>query len=66
MNDIKEQMAMELFGRSLTLAKAGGQCVKCGEFTNEFADEISRKEYAISGMCQGCQDSIFNPFFAQK
>ncbi len=25
----------------------------------EFRNEISRKEYTISGMCQKCQDSIF-------
>jgi len=24
-----------------------------------FRDEISRKEYTISGMCQCCQDSVF-------
>jgi hypothetical protein len=41
------------------LAKAAGQCVKCGEFNIEFRDELSRREYAISGLCQCCQDGIF-------
>ena len=25
-----------------------------------FRDELSAKEYYISGMCQACQDSVFN------
>lgn len=25
----------------------------------EFKDELSKKEYSISGMCQKCQDEIF-------
>lgn len=28
---------------------------------SEFRDALSRKEYAISGMCQDCQDRIFGP-----
>ena len=55
----KEEMAFTLFGRSRTVAMSNGQCVKCGEFNLEFNDELSRKEYGISGLCQCCQDSIF-------
>lgn len=25
-----------------------------------FVDELSAREYYISGMCQACQDSVFN------
>lgn len=25
----------------------------------DFKDEISRREYRISGMCQSCQDKVF-------
>ena len=62
MNDLdtfKEDMAMKLFGRSKVLAVAGNQCVKCGEGAVDFRDELSRKEYGISGLCQTCQDGIF-------
>ena len=59
MDNVKEEMAMKLFGRSRTLALAGNECVKCGEFNLEFRDEISRKEYGISALCQCCQDGIF-------
>lgn len=27
---------------------------------SEFKDELSRKEYRISGMCQACQDGLFD------
>ena len=59
LDTLKEEMAQSIFGRSPSLAKAAGQCVKCGEFNLEFNDELSRKEYGISGLCQCCQDSIF-------
>ena len=32
-------------------------CKKPGPFT--FKDELSKKEFGISGMCQECQDEIF-------
>ena len=59
LEQFKEDTAMKLFGRSRSLAIAGGGCVKCGEVATDFRDELSRKEYGISGICQGCQDEIF-------
>jgi len=37
------------------------ECVTCdNQITDDgFRDEISVKEYGISGMCQQCQDSVF-------
>jgi hypothetical protein len=60
LEQFKEDMAMEMFGRSRTVAMHNDQCVKCGEFNLEFNDELSRREYAISGLCQCCQDMIFD------
>jgi hypothetical protein len=65
LDNVKEEMAFKLFGRSRTLAIAGNGCVKCGEVARglfaavDFRDECSRKEYGISGLCQTCQDGIF-------
>jgi len=62
LEQFKEEMAFKLFGRSRTLAIAGGQCVKCGfphNLRSDFRDALSHKEYGISGLCQGCQDRIF-------
>lgn len=39
-----------------------GNCPLCGKAVhpnNEFRDELSRREYKISGMCQKCQDDFF-------
>lgn len=35
--------------------------VGCGGEADVFRDELSRKEYAISGLCQACQDKVFPP-----
>lgn len=46
-------------------AKAEGKClpppIGCGGVAGEFRDEISRREYGISGLCQKCQDEVFKP-----
>ncbi len=31
----------------------------CGGDAKEFKDEVSRREYRISGLCQKCQDKFF-------
>jgi ssDNA-binding Zn-finger/Zn-ribbon topoisomerase 1 len=38
-----------------------GKCPLCGEDINmeSFKDDVSIKEFKISGICQKCQDSIF-------
>ena len=38
------------------------QCTFCAKAITAFADELSAKEYSVSGMCQLCQDDIFQPF----
>ena len=61
------------FGKSLDLMDEG-KCpicsskifttrngTNCSEIEHSFRDELSLKEYKISGMCQDCQDEIFNP-----
>jgi len=34
-------------------------CSWCGKPATEFRDELSCKEYIISGLCQECQDKTF-------
>jgi hypothetical protein len=58
MNDFLSAVGKKVFGRSHDEAA----CVTCGskEITPEdFRDDISRKEFMISHMCQRCQDSVF-------
>lgn len=33
--------------------------IGCGKPAVNFRDELSRKEFTISGFCQSCQDRIF-------
>src|SRR5262245_2953111 len=35
------------------------KCSACGEQAQEFRDDLSAREYRISGMCQDCQDRFF-------
>lgn len=36
-----------------------GRCPTCQSEIGEFRNELSKKEFSISGMCQECQDSVF-------
>lgn len=35
-------------------------CTVCGKSVGGFKDELSAKEFTISGFCQACQDKTFN------
>jgi len=50
------------FGKEMDAVKAG-KCPSCEQPVdpNSFRDELSRKEYGISGLCQPCQDKTFGP-----
>lgn len=50
-------MSQRLFGRT----RKEGECVTCGAQVKpeDFKDDLSRKEYQISFMCQKCQDATF-------
>lgn len=56
--DIMEALG---FGKEMKMVE-NRQCPICGEKvnTNDFRDDLSVKEFTISGMCQKCQDKIFN------
>jgi len=34
-------------------------CSWCGKPATDFRDELSKREYTISGFCQECQDKTF-------
>jgi len=59
MIEFLDSMTEQVFGRSRSLAIAGKGCVNCGKPAGEFRDEISRREFGISGLCQACQDKFF-------
>jgi hypothetical protein len=57
-----DKFAKKSFGRSQTEAKEKKICVFCGEEIKmeDFKDQLSIKEYEISGLCQKCQDDTFS------
>lgn len=61
MQNFLDIFAKKTFGRSQTEAKEKGVCVYCGKKIEmeDFRDELSVKEYGISGLCQKCQDDTF-------
>ncbi len=40
-----------------------GRCNSCGDsvVVAEFRDELSHREFGLSGFCQKCQDVVFAP-----
>lgn len=45
--------------KGLVASQASATCTLCPNSADTFRDDLSRKEYRISGMCQQCQDSTF-------
>ena len=60
---LMDNIAQLSFGRTRSQAFGpGGKCVTCGSnkiAQEDFKDDLSRKEFTISGMCQVCQDATF-------
>jgi len=52
-----------IFGTAREASIMADRCVNppvgCAGPATEFRDEISKREFRISGLCQKCQDSIF-------
>lgn len=58
--DLSKIPAAKIFPKEMDNIKKG-LCACCGiEIQkDEFRDDLSKREYATSGMCQDCQDSVF-------
>lgn len=57
----QESLLRKLFPEAMS-NRDNGCCPFCGKeinIDNEFRDELSIKEYHISGLCQACQDKVF-------
>lgn len=58
-NKVIENLITNTFGVNRRSNIRKNVCVMCGQSASWFRDTLSRKEFAISGMCQGCQDDFF-------
>ena len=56
LNEFTKQFAPNL---SRTDAIKNNICVFCGEPASVFKDELSKREFSISGLCQNCQNKVF-------
>ena len=54
-----DDLTEKFFGKSRSDSIREAVCVSCKNPATQFRDEISRKEFTISGLCQTCQDQIF-------
>lgn len=58
---LQDNTAKIIYGRTITHCIRMGVCIDCLKSTaNTFRDRLSVREYQISGLCQECQDKVFN------
>ena len=53
------KLAANLMGAEHAQALQEGRCPICKGPIGKFRNALSEKEFAISGMCQSCQDDVF-------
>jgi hypothetical protein len=61
MQKMIDVFAKHTFGKTASEAIDTNVCVSCGEDVVDFDDPLSQREYQISGLCQKCQNSVFDP-----
>jgi len=54
-----EDLILTVMGKHRPTVIRENRCMTCEGEATEFKNDISRKEYTISGMCQKCQDKVF-------
>lgn len=54
-----DDLLTEVTGVSRQDAAKAHICAFCKSPLKPFRDQLSYKEYTISGLCQACQDSVF-------
>ena len=54
-----EELLSSIMGKSRELVIKANMCMTCDNPDVALRDELSAKEYNISGMCQRCQDEVF-------
>jgi len=52
MNELKNEIEIELINMI--------KCPRCGKDITVFKDEIAENEYRRSGLCQQCQDELYD------
>ncbi len=59
--NLKQLIVKELAQKEGRPVPAPGECPLCGAKPPfQFKDELSKKDFAISGLCQKCQDQAYS------
>jgi len=58
-SDAMEAHLSNLAGKPRAATIHSNTCILCSGPATEFTNEVSSREYAISGLCQVCQDDLF-------
>ena len=58
-SSVVESAISSIFGKNRRSYILAGKCIITGEDAGPFRDELSKKEYQISGMGQKAQDEIW-------
>ncbi len=61
---LKTSELLKIFSKSnyatkYTHSKASSTCIRCDMPAQRFRDDYTKLEYAISALCQNCQDEVF-------
>lgn len=59
MTKMLNDLGLAMFGATRTDSIADARCLFCKQPVGPFRDDLSKKEFTISGLCQACQDSVF-------
>jgi hypothetical protein len=59
LEEFLDGVAESFFGRDRKESFENNKCISCGGPAIEFRDELSKKEFKISGLCMKCQDEVF-------
>ncbi len=54
-----DNMLTNITGKDRQETILRGDCVTCENTCLKFRNQLSKREYEISGMCQSCQDDTF-------
>lgn len=59
LKEIKNKINTDLFSEWMSRAIKKEMCVQCGAKAINFKDELSAKEYSLTGLCQECQNVLY-------
>ena len=59
-NNLLDKISLKCFGTSRSAAIKTDTCIYCNKPATSFHDEKYKEIYRSSGLCQDCQDKIFD------